>query len=975
LPALAGPHKRSLVCLLLAAFAFACLAARAPAIAHAGDGDLEWWTIETEHFVINYYSPNEAVARRVAVVAERAHRTLAPALGHTPRDKTQIVLVDDTDGANGFASVLPRNAITLFATPPSSFSVLNDHDDWLYGLVAHEYTHILHLDTIGGIPAWYNRVFGKIWAPNQVQPRWFIEGLATYEESKRSSSGRIRSAIFDMYLRMAVLSGKPLGLDGMSTGPLAWPQGNSVYLYGSHFLDYIADRYGDDKMKAISHEYGHQPVPFGLNRSVSRTVGKDYLALYDEWLEHMREKYDLQRAALEKRGRREGRQITFTGQGNSSPRYTSDDRAIVWAQSDGRTHAAYRVVPSGKDADAAHELVQIDSGGSLSLLPDGTGMVIERGGVWRTSYDYGDLWRWDFGVKKLTRLTYGLRAADPAVSPDGKQIAFTLNGSSRLRLAVMALAPNAPAHVVWEGDWRWNEAFAPAWSPDGQSIAFSAWTRGGYRDIWLYDVASGRAEPLLHDRAIDGDPVWSPDGRWIYFSSDRTGIYNIFAVDARTRELWQVTNVLGGAFTSDVSHDGTHLAYMGYDELGFELFEMPLDRATWLKPELYVDDRPDPIDVRDDETWISAPRRYRPIETLAPNSWTVNLSTDSFGSAATVSTSGSDIVGHHGWGLGATLGLERGDVSFGASYGYNRLWPALRLSVGRSISRPGGLIVDAHNTRYTEELWSGAAGVGLPLLRDQSVNGDLSFSYNLDWLRNVSGVPEPRPDAAATRFPEEGVIAGITTRWTMSSGHRAAFVNGQIDGYSLQTSLRLNHPDLGSDFTSMELGYRWAIFRQMPWAWDQTASLRISGGIETTDRLRDGPYALGGLGTQNIAQSILDNSRASTSVLHGYEPGRLRGRQFHLANLEYRLPLVTIEKGFYTLPIYLRRLHAAVFADAGYARDGDFTWREIRPAVGAALRLDAVFGFYDGGTFELGYARGLADDGVNEWWFLLTGGL
>jgi hypothetical protein len=299
----------------------------------------------------------------------------------------------------------------------------------------------------------------------------------------------------------------------------------------------------------------------------------------------------------------------------------------------------------------------------------------------------------------------------------------------------------------------------------------------------------------------------------------------------------------------------------------------------------------------------------------------------------------------------------------------------MRLAVGRSISRPGGLIVDNRNRRYTEELWSGAASIGLPLLRDQTTSGDLSFSYNVDWLRNVSGAPDPTPDAAAMRVPEEGVVAGVSARWSMSASHRAAFVNGAIDGYSLQTALRMNHPDLGSDFKSLELSYRWSIFHQMPWAWDHTATFRVNGAIETTDRLRDGPYVLGGLGTQNIAQSILDNVRVGTGVLRGYEPGKLRGRQFHLANLEYRLPLLTIERGFHTLPIYLRRLHAAFFADAGYARDGDFDWREIRPSLGAALRLDAVFGFYDGGTFELGYARGLRDDGVGEWWFLLTGGI
>ena len=107
-------------------------------VARAGDPDRVWMTVETAHFVVHYYEPNADVGRRVAVVAERAHRTLAPMLDHQPEEKCHIVLLDDTDGANGFANVLPRNAITLFATAPSGSSSLNDHDDWLYGLVAHE---------------------------------------------------------------------------------------------------------------------------------------------------------------------------------------------------------------------------------------------------------------------------------------------------------------------------------------------------------------------------------------------------------------------------------------------------------------------------------------------------------------------------------------------------------------------------------------------------------------------------------------------------------------------------------------------------------------------------------------------------------------------------------------------------------------------------------------------------------------------
>src|SRR5262245_28279416 len=129
--------------------------------AFAGDPLRVYKTVETEHFVIYYWEPLDDVAQRVGVCAERAHRLLAPALDHEPDVKTIIAIADDTDSANGFAGVLPRNAIQLYATGPTGFSELDDHDDWIYGLVAHEYTHILHLDTMEGLPKIYNRILDR----------------------------------------------------------------------------------------------------------------------------------------------------------------------------------------------------------------------------------------------------------------------------------------------------------------------------------------------------------------------------------------------------------------------------------------------------------------------------------------------------------------------------------------------------------------------------------------------------------------------------------------------------------------------------------------------------------------------------------------------------------------------------------------------------------------------------------------------
>lgn len=945
--------------------------------AAAGDGQLVWRTIETDHFVVHYYEPNEDVARRVAVAAERAHRTLVPALRYAPPEKTQVVVTDDTDGANGFAGVVPRNVIHIFATAPGGTSTLNDHDDWLYGLVAHEYAHILHLDTIHGLPRWYNKLFGKTWAPNQIQPRWFIEGLATYQESKRTSSGRTRSAIFDMYLRVPVLAGHELRLDHMSTGPLRFPHGNTAYLYGSHFLKYIADRYGDDVIAAISHEFGRQPVPFGLNRAVKRAVGKTYVELYDEWVEAMRERYRLQEDAVRRRGVREGRRLTTTGESNANPRYTPDGASILWSRSDGRSRGQLRAMPVGGDGSESRLVAAIDNASAYALLPDGSGLVVERGNVFRTNYDVGDLYRYDFATGEITRLTRGLRAHDPDVSHDGRRVALTVNGRSRLKLAVLDLDAAEPvARVLWEGPARWDQAFTPRWSPDDRRIAFSAWTQGGYRDLWLYDLERGRAERLTHDRAIDGEPTWSPDGRWIFFSSDRSGIYNIYAIDPDTREMWQVTNVIGGAFSPDVSPDGRRLVYMGFDVDGHEIYEIELDRAAWLAPEPFVNDRPDPVALADDEVVVSRPRPYRPIETLAPNAYTLQLGADTHGDAVTIATSGSDVVGLHAYAMGATYGFSRGDVTFAASYAYNRYWPSLRFAVGRGLGRPGGLFLDNRNTRYTEEIWSANASVGLPVLRVPGMSSDLVFGYGVDWLRNLDPVPEPDPNAAVTRPPETGVLAGVSLRWTLSAMRRYRYIVGPAEGRALSFGIRLSHPAIGSDWESVELSWRWQEYVQMPWSRDHVLSLRLVGGIEHTTRRRDGAFTLGSAaGPQDIFDAIINSQRVGNTWLHGYPPASLRGRQFHMVNAEYRFPLATFERGLDTMPIYVRRLHAAALVDAATATFDDFDPAEIRYAVGASLRLDVVFGWFAPGSFDLGWARGLSTGGVSEWWFLLTGSL
>jgi len=93
---------------------------------------------------------------------------------------------------------------------------------------------------------------------------------------------------------------------------------------------------------------------------------------------------------------------------------------------------------------------------------------------------------------------------DPAVSPDGSQLAF----SALTHLYVMNLPDGKPVRVISDDEAR---EFQPAWSPDGLSLAFVTWSADGGH-IWRVKADGGTPRKLTRAAAFYADPAWSPDG-------------------------------------------------------------------------------------------------------------------------------------------------------------------------------------------------------------------------------------------------------------------------------------------------------------------------------------------------------------------------------------------------------------------------------------------------------------------------------
>ncbi|MCZ7573524.1 MAG: DPP IV N-terminal domain-containing protein [Ardenticatenaceae bacterium] len=116
----------------------------------------------------------------------------------------------------------------------------------------------------------------------------------------------------------------------------------------------------------------------------------------------------------------------------------------------------------------------------------------------------------------------------------------------------------------------------PAWSPDGQKVAFYS-NRTGNDEIWVADLQTGDQRPLTSDPASDRRPAWSPDGQWLAFDSDRAGNRDIWVVRADGSGLRQVTTSPREELFASWSPDGQQLAYFSYGEGTNELWLSAVD--------------------------------------------------------------------------------------------------------------------------------------------------------------------------------------------------------------------------------------------------------------------------------------------------------------------------------------------------------------------------------------------------------------
>ena len=679
------PLVRTLLLVLLSAAAVVL-----PSTAHAkfvfdkNHPDLQWYTIETEHFHIHYpvskktaeegnehYLTAEFAARKTAKISEEMWGPMCEEFDFYLKEKIHIVLLNQSDHLEGF-TIPAWDWIEVSANVGGYFWRMRGRMEWFSDVMVHEFAHVVSLKANAPISeSAFGLFLGGLYSNGKINadiggevglvssdPFWWSEGGAEFWSDETDYNWWTSSR--DQNIRTTVLEERLLTYDewGTRAEKRDWGDGERGYQQGYSIALYLRDRFGPEVFGQFALK-SRERLRFEWEDVIYEVTGVEAETLYNDWVEFLTEKYGDVQDGVKADGEVIGQELLThappdayrdpgdrdewmeklprdredakeaTGTWITEPRYSESGD---WYGVNNRAMLTIKKAPeevflpfSGSslgDAEVEETMsdlalhMRMEFGHGFDFVPGQDQVVLTskedsyRKGYVRNllglhgnhdGYNWKQLWVLDLkeyerkekgreytsltpddnlGVVNfgdaLRKIPNTLRGVDPAVAPDGETVAFFEYTDGTLNLVTIQKDGSGKTYLTSYNDGTWMQRVD--WSPDGKHLVFQMFRNYRY-DLWKIDADGSNLTPLTWDRVEEMDVHWAKDGR-IYFAADPTGIFNIFAMDAETGTISQITNVVSAAQLPFLTPQG-NLLYVQFTAHGSKA--MGLHRSEFLE--------------------------------------------------------------------------------------------------------------------------------------------------------------------------------------------------------------------------------------------------------------------------------------------------------------------------------------------------------------------------------------------------------
>lgn len=1017
--------------------------------------DLDWYSIETEHFVVHYpvskvsredgndhYINAEYSARKTADVSEEMWPLMCAELNYFLKERVHVVIVDQPDRLTGF-TVPDWDWVEISANPGGYFYRMRGRGEWFSDVMIHEFAHVVSLKASNTISEGAQGVLlGGLYSDGirdtesgvqffvlQNDPWWWTEGGAEFWSD--NTGYYVWTTPRDANIRMTVLQDRLLTYDEWVTRVDAsdWGDGERGYQQGFSMALYLRERFGDETMARMAVEYGKGWRP-NWETVIEDVLGVDGRTLYDDWKAYITAKYEAQRDELIADGLVEGYEINGPGEWQLSDRdaqetFLAKDRKDreraqhstgTWdieprMSDDGKwygvnSRARLGIKQTGEDglwafsggsntSEASQKTREMSTSIRVEFMHGWDFVPGEDAVVVTASEHYYPNTKWEYwtGIRAETdgydwkmlfeipleakevkekgrthdslrsKTTLGrerqpldpkpipntFRGTDPAVSPDGKRIAFLQYEDGGLNVAIIDRNGDNKKLITNFDDGTMFQHVD--WSPDGTQVVVSMY-RNYQNDIIVIDVDGDNAiTPVTWDGAESFDPHWARDGK-IYFTSDPDGMMNVYSFDPTSKEILKITNVLGMAECPYITPDGDLLFSM-YTGFGWKTYGLPQEQflnrpATHMfvvEPDMGLVNAS--IAYREDlSIYGDMTKKYRWSKAVMPPSGIplFRMSNDSmtnWGLTGGAQFFAQDFLENHYILAGAELGEDSSVYGF---YENKVLKPELGLFVRSGMAKfdfARALDNDGDPTTTNDiEIYEGKQSQTYSV-----VSGTAAYDWNrlFSTTLSVFGVtyafrttadPSPEP------FMNSGRVS-LRGDWNSIAGYRGWYAGPNPVGRAVNFTYSRGFSDIVYDqyygvdvddgeqldkyqYNQYEFRWteHWAI--RPPWGWDPlglfglasqhshriTADVQagfIDRNVQANDEFRAGgrhPYFWG-------SGAVTPNT-----FFAGYPGQSLSGETMLIGNLAYRFPIVT-DMNKKIGPLYVFDLHGQIMGTAG----------------------------------------------------------